>query len=57
MCKKDVKIVLELVESSDLVGIKDIQKKLNQWNTIGTLIDTKVIPSSQSFLFKIILKK
>lgn len=57
MCKKDTKIVMELVEQSDLIALSAIQKKINQWNTIGKLIKYEIHTTSESILFNICLHK
>lgn len=51
---KNYRIVLELVETTKLT---DMQKKINQWMTVGLLrkFETQVV--GNNILFKIILHK
>ena len=46
-------IKLILVEQSDDEHMTQVQKLLNQWNTIGKLIKYEIHASGQSFLFNI----
>ena len=57
MCKKDTKIVMELIKQSDLIALSAIQKKINQWITIGKLIKYEIHTTSESILFNICLHK
>ena len=57
MCKKDTKVVIEIVEQSDIEAVKDIQKKINQWITIGKLVKYEIHTTSQSIVFNICLNK
>ena len=57
MCKKDTKVVIEIVEQSDIEDVKDIQKKINQWITIGKLVKYEIHTTSQSIVFNICLNK
>ena len=57
MCKKDTKVVIEIVEQSDIEAVKDIQKKINQWITIGKLVKYEIHTTSQSIMFNICLNK
>ena len=51
---KDKKVVFELVPGNKLI---DIQKKINQWMTIGLLIKYRTSAVGDNILFEIILKK
>lgn len=57
MCKKDTKVVIEIVEQSDIDAVKDIQKKINQWITIGKLVKYEMHTTSESIVFNICLNK
>lgn len=57
MCNKETKIVMELIEQSDIVALSAIQKKINQWITIGKLVKYDVHTTSQSIMFNICLHK
>lgn len=53
--KREWKLSLEIVPST---GVKDIQKKINQWVTAKTYIRHRVTPLADgSMLFEILLYK
>jgi len=57
MCNKETKIVMELIEQSDIVALSAIQKKINQWITIGKLVKYDVHTTNESIMFNICLHK
>lgn len=57
MCKKDTKVVIEIVEQSDIDAVKDIQKKINQWITIGKFVKYEIHTTNESIVFNICLNK
>lgn len=51
---KNMRVLFELVPPSKLI---DIQKKINQWMTVGLLVKYKSSVVGDNVLFEIILKK
>jgi hypothetical protein len=54
---KTYKVLIEVFASTDTKGIKEMQKKLNQWMTTGLLVKYEIHPSNGVYLFNVCLKK
>ncbi|MEY3811661.1 MAG: hypothetical protein RIT11_757 [Pseudomonadota bacterium] len=51
------RVQLISVNNGDNEGLKELQKKINQWMTTGLMVKYEIHASSDQFLFNILLKK
>ncbi len=51
------RVQLISVNNGDVEGLKEVQKKINQWMTTGLMVKYTLHASSDQFLFNILLKK
>lgn len=54
---KNYRVQLIPVNNGDSEGLKEVQKKINQWMTTGLLVKYEIHASHDQFLFNICLKK
>jgi hypothetical protein len=54
---KNKKMVIESVLASDAKAIMGIQKKINQWMTVGLFIKVQIHSTNEHIVYHICLKK
>jgi len=54
---KDKKMVIESVLASDAKALTAIQKKINQWMTVGLFIKVQIHSTNEYIVYHICLRK
>jgi hypothetical protein len=54
---KNRKVLIETILASDQVGLTAMQKKLNQWMTVGLLVKYEMHTTATHIVFNICVKK
>ena len=54
---KNIKVIIEAISASDATAIADMQKKINQWITIGKLAKYEIHTTAETLVFNIALYK
>jgi hypothetical protein len=54
---KDSKVIIESIEASDASALTAIQKKINQWITVGLLRKYTVNTTNSHIIFNICIRK
>lgn len=57
MCNTCYKVEIVSIEASDADALTDVQKKINQWITIGILAKYEIHTTSTHVIFNICRKK